>query len=64
MDYFSGEVGGRPAGSLHLLPGCQNAESGEAGMSDEFSHCSLSNCDRHPALGMTKGVVFTLFLVL
>lgn len=64
MDYFSGEVGSRPAGSLHVLPGCQNGESGEAGTRDEFGHCSLSNYDRHPAVGMTKGVVFKLFLVL
>lgn len=42
MEYFLGDVGGPPAGSLHLLPACQKEESSEAGTDDEFGHRSVS----------------------
>lgn len=41
VECSSGDVG-QPAGSLLLLPECQNGESGEAGPSDRYGHCSLS----------------------
>lgn len=66
LERSSGDAGGQPAGSLLLLSECQNGESGEAGPSDKYAHCSLCTCDRHPAMGMAKGVTlaFKSFLVL
>lgn len=45
---------------------CLNVSGDEAGPSDKYGHCSLCTCDRHPAVGMAKGVTlaFKWFLVL
>lgn len=42
MECFSGGVGGQPADALHMLPECQNRDSGEVGTSNGFGHCSHS----------------------
>lgn len=66
MEYSSGPIGCQPAGSLLLLPKCQNGESSEASPTDKYRHSSLSATmiDILP-WGWKKGwLLFKSFLVL